>query len=67
MTYEEWLYTVDRLIQHWVGVSLDELPDWLSRDAYEDGLNPEEGAEEALLQVGFYYWADEKLVECDAD
>jgi hypothetical protein len=67
MTYKDWLKAVDVVVTNWVGVSLDDLPDWLSRDAYEDGLDPEEGAEEALVQIGFYSWADEKLVECDAD
>jgi hypothetical protein len=66
MTYEEWLKAVDVIVTNWVGVSLDDLPDWLSRDAYTEGLDPEEAAEEALLQIGYYNW-EEELAECDAD
>lgn len=66
MTYEEWLKEVDAYVANWTGACLDDLPDWLSRDAYEDGLDPEDGAAEAMLQIGYYSWA-EQLTEHDAD
>lgn len=66
MTYSEWIAAVDDCVANWVGLCLDDLPDWLSRDAFDEGLSPEEGAEQALVQTGFYSWA-EALRECDAD
>lgn len=55
MTYEQWMATVDAIVEQITG-GLDQmmLPDWLSRDAYEDGMTPEQGAEECLLSAGWY-------------
>jgi hypothetical protein len=66
MTYDEWLKEVDSFVADWTGISLEEMPDWLSRDAFNDGLSPDEAAEEALTQIGYYTWVDD-LQECDAD
>lgn len=66
MTYQEWMTAVETVVANAVGLSLDELPDWLSRDAYDEGLSPEEGAEECFAQTGVYEWL-EALAEGDAD
>ena len=60
MRYEEWMIQVDRVVQKITGVRMDELPDWLSRDAFEDGLTPTEGADECLTQIGDF---EEELID----
>lgn len=60
MRYEEWMVQVDRVVQKATGIRMDELPDWLSRDAFEIGLTPAEGAEECLLQIGYF---EEELID----
>jgi len=53
MTYAEWINKVDLVVgKRTGGMGLDALPDWLSRDAYENGMSPEEGADECLLNAG---------------
>ena len=54
MTYEQWMRAVEAIVENTCGLSMDLLPDWLSRDAYEDGLTAQEGAEICLEQVGYY-------------
>lgn len=58
MTYEEWMKSVDKIVERICGLDTGFLPDWLSRDAYEDGLTPQEGAEECLESAGFYDFLD---------
>lgn len=53
MTYDDWMKKVDEILDRMAGVSQDMLPDWLSRDAFEAGLTPEEGAQECLIQSGW--------------
>jgi hypothetical protein len=43
-TYKEWFAEVDRILERSIGLGQDCLADWLSRDAYNDGLSAEEGA-----------------------
>jgi hypothetical protein len=62
MTYAEWINSVDLVVDKrtgGIGIGLDALPDWLSRDAYENGMSPEEGADECLLNAA---WDDDALV-----
>jgi len=54
MTYDAWMSAVDALVQAECGLSMSCLPDWLSRDAYDDGLTTKEGAEMCLQEAGFY-------------
>ena len=58
MTYEQWMMAVSAIVIKACGLSIDELPDWLSRDAFEDELSPEEGAELCLEEAGFYEYID---------
>ncbi len=53
MTYEEWMAAVDVIVERECGLSMDALPDWLSRNAYNDDLTPREGAEICLQEAGF--------------
>lgn len=59
MTYQEWMKSVDAIVERACGLPADMLPDWLSRDAYEDGLSPEEGAEICLEESGFYDYLED--------
>ena len=63
MTYEQWKTVVSALVEDECGLPMEWLPDWLSRDAYEDGMTPEEGARECLQSAGYYDY--ENLVEVD--
>lgn len=54
MNYETWMQAVDNIISKETGLVQAELPDWLSRDAYNSGLTPQEGANECLTSIGFY-------------
>jgi hypothetical protein len=64
MTYDEWMIEVNaKVIEITNGmVDLQVLPDWLSRDAYEDGLTAKEGAEECLAEAGWYDDEDDDAV-----
>jgi hypothetical protein len=63
MTYEQWMAAVDAIVEDVCGLPMYWLPDWLSRDAYDDGASPQEGAELCLESSGFY--GHERLVEVD--
>jgi hypothetical protein len=63
MTYEEWKSAVSTLVEDACGIPMEWLPDWLSRDCYDDGATPREGANKCLESVGFC--EDEGLVEID--
>ena len=54
MTYEQWVAKVDQVLANRIGLSMDDLPDWLSRDAFEDGLSPEEGADICLEETEMF-------------
>jgi hypothetical protein len=53
MTYKDWMEDVDFQLVRLFGMSQDELPDWLSRDAFEEGLTPLEAAYQCLEEVGY--------------
>lgn len=51
--YSVWMGAVNKLVKHRCGVGLDEMPDWLSRDAFDDELSVAEGADMCLESAGF--------------
>ena len=57
MSYETWMKAVDLAVQGLCGLSVHDLPDWLSRDSYDGGDTPQEAAaqvvEDALEEMGF--------------
>lgn len=59
MTYEEWMREVNVIVERVCGMPMEMLPDWLSRDAFEDELTPEEGAEICLEESGFYDFVED--------
>ncbi|MBL1176658.1 DUF5419 family protein [Pantanalinema sp. GBBB05] len=53
-TYEQWMQSVNQWVFHITTVlSADDLADWCSRDAYDNGMTSEEGAREALSADDF--------------
>lgn len=53
LTYRQWMTEVEMQVEKRTGLSFDILPDWMSRDSYEDGLTIAEGVDTCLEQVGF--------------
>lgn len=53
-TYEQWMVEVDSAVGAMAfGLSVYDLPDFLSRDMFDDGATPEEAAQEALEGADF--------------
>lgn len=42
LTFEQWEAELDAICEDILGESLHDLPDYLTRDGYEDGLTPTE-------------------------
>lgn len=56
LTYERWMEQVDEILERRTGLlSQNELPDWLSRDAYESGMSAEQGVDVCLTQTNWDY------------
>ena len=54
---------VENAVEKVTGLTLDLLPDWLSRDSYEAGLTVAEGVAACLEQTGFAAFENEMLVD----
>jgi hypothetical protein len=56
LTYERWMEQVDEILEKRTGLlSQNELPDWLSRDAYESGMSAAQGVDLCLTQTNWDY------------
>lgn len=53
-TYTDWMKRVDRVLIHKVGLTSADLEDWASRDCYDSGMTPAEGAQVALESSDLY-------------
>jgi hypothetical protein len=65
LSYEDWMKQVDIEVQKITGtVGVYDLADWLSRDAYEAEVTPQDAAYEAIENDGTF---DEclDLMDCD--
>lgn len=49
--FKDWLSRVDGLCLAKFGVGLDDLPDLLTRDAFDNGVSPEEFFEEDVMNL----------------
>jgi hypothetical protein len=49
--FRAWLREVDALCRRRFGLRLDDLPDMLTRDAFDEGVPPEDFFEEDVLRV----------------
>ncbi len=41
-TFDQWYARVNQLVLSKLGIGVDDLADWNSRSAYDDGLEPED-------------------------
>jgi len=63
ITYEQWMRKVNRILEKKTGgLDQDMLPDWMSRDAYESGMEPEDAADECLISAG-WEGDDEEIID----
>ena len=46
--FDQWMKVVDSLICDELGVGVNDLPDYLWRDAYDDGIAPQDAAEDYI-------------------
>jgi hypothetical protein len=54
-TYRDWLYVVNELIKERTGgFGIDDLADAPTRSFYRDGLDPEDAAEDIILNDGTF-------------
>jgi hypothetical protein len=63
LTYRQWMAEVEAKVEKRTGLGFDLLPDWMSRDSYEDGLTVQEGVDACLEQVGFHEYEERQLVD----
>lgn len=56
--YSQWMKLIDTELGDRIGLGMDFLPDWLSRDAYDAGASVREGFIECLQQADFGTLAD---------
>ena len=54
MNYKEWLNQVDKNVKSMIGLSIYDLSDFMSYDSFEDGLTPQQCAEEWLKHDDCY-------------
>lgn len=54
MNYKQWLQKVNDVISMETGLDLEDLPDYMYKDDYEDGVPPEETADLCIMEAGLY-------------
>ena len=54
MNYKEWLNQVDKNVKSMIGLSIYDLSDFMSYDAFQDGLSSQQCAEEWLKHDDCY-------------
>lgn len=58
LTYEQWMKEVDKILLSKITLTTSDMPDFPSRDKYDDGVSPQEGAESCLE---YSEWPNELL------
>lgn len=53
LDFTQWLVLLDRYVREMTGASLADLPDYPTRDAYDEGLSASEVAED-LYRRGWF-------------
>lgn len=48
MTFENWMEKVDNILELTIGLASDELPDYLYRDAHDQGRTPLQAVNDCL-------------------
>lgn len=59
MTFENWKRIVDRRLEKVIGLSSDFLTDWHWRDAYDEGMTPNEAVAQFIVDEEI----DERLMD----
>lgn len=54
MTYQKWMKWVDQWVYRYIGCSVHDLPDFPSRDLYEQGYTPDDAAKTAVDEAADY-------------
>ena len=54
-SYEQWMYEVNSACDLACGLSVDDLPDYCFRDAYDSGKSPKSVAKSAIRSAKEYY------------
>lgn len=55
MSFQKWMSEVDDVVNGFCGLSYNDLPDWRWRDAFNDGMTPEEAVMDCLEEEGFHF------------
>ena len=58
MLFKQWMAEANGHVVKMAGVSIYELPDCTFRDWFDDGLSPQEAADQALEEAGFNSFID---------
>ena len=48
MEFSEWLKAVDWIVTGRLGFGIEDMPDTCTRDRFEDGMEPDEAAEDIM-------------------
>lgn len=56
--FATWLVRVNRLVEDAIGVSIDSLPDWHYRDAFDAGVTPNQAARMVIKHATVWQDAD---------
>lgn len=59
MSFREWMKVVDKLCLERLSLSIHDLPDMLFRDAFDDGVAPEDFFEEEVMEEVYPYMLGE--------
>jgi hypothetical protein len=51
--FQAWMREVDAAMEAEVGMGHADLPDWNYRDAFDDGMDAADAADEALAEAGW--------------
>ena len=52
-TFEQWMEAVNRVLKSRIGLSSEDLEDWMWRNSYEAGDSPRDAALYALEDMGY--------------
>lgn len=58
MTFEQWKSGCNIIVIDKIGLSLNDMPDALWRDYYDDGLTPQQAVDSAVEDA----WRDEPFI-----
>ena len=54
-TFKEWMSKVDKIVEAKIGLSVDDLPDFMFHDAYDDGVSPTKAATQSIRDADDLY------------